>query len=74
MFNLNGTPGLAHGKERLVSHGPLDSPWGLALAPSSFGAKSGDLLVGNFKSGLINVFNPTTGKSLGKLNGCPAAS
>src|SRR4029077_18593177 len=44
VFNLNGTPGLPGGKERLVSRGPLDSPWGLALAPSSFGAQSGDLL------------------------------
>ena len=69
VFNLDGTPGLPGGKERLVSRGPLDSPWGLALAPSSFGAQSGDLLVGNFKSGFIDVFNPTTGKSLGNLNG-----
>ena len=68
VFNLDGTPGLPGGKERLVSRGPLDSPWGLALAPSSFGALSGDLLVGNFGNGFINVFNPTTGKSLGNLN------
>src|SRR3954469_24772523 len=69
VFNLDGTPGLPGGKERLVSRGPLDSPWGLALAPSSFGALSGDLLVGNFGNGMINVFNPTTGKPLGNLNG-----
>src|SRR3954449_12591538 len=69
VFNLNGTPGLPGGKERLVSRGPLDSPWGLALAPSSFGALGGDLLVGNFGNGMINVFNPTTGKSLGNLDG-----
>ena len=62
---VDGTPG---GQERLVSRGPLDSPWGLALAPSSFGALSGDLLVGNFKSGSIDVFNPTTGASQGTLN------
>jgi uncharacterized protein (TIGR03118 family) len=68
VFNLDGTPGLPGGQERLVSRGPLDSPWGLALAPSSFGALSGDLLVGNFRSGFIDVFNPTTGKFLGKLN------
>ena len=68
VFNLDGTPGLPGGKERLVSRGPLNSPWGLALAPSSFGALSGDLLVGNFGNGLINVFNPTTGKFLGNLN------
>jgi uncharacterized protein (TIGR03118 family) len=68
VFNLDGTPSLPGGKERLASRGPLDSPWGLALAPSSFGALSGDLLVGNFKSGFIDVFNPTTGRFLGNLN------
>ena len=39
VFNLDGTPGLPNGKERLVSRGQLDSPWGLALAPTSFGAQ-----------------------------------
>ena len=68
VFNLDGTPGLPGGQERLVSRGPLDSPWGLALAPSSFGTLSGDLLVGNFGNGSINVFDPTTGMSLGTLN------
>jgi uncharacterized protein (TIGR03118 family) len=67
VFNLNGTPGLPDGTERLVSRGPLDSPWGLAIAPSSFGAFAGDLLVGNFGNGFINVFNPTTGAFLGQL-------
>ena len=66
VFNLDGTPGLPGGKERLVSRGPLDSPWGLALAPSSFGGLGGDLLVGNFGSGLIDVFNPTTGEVPGQ--------
>ncbi|SIO38452.1 TIGR03118 family protein [Singulisphaera sp. GP187] len=67
VFNLDGTPGLPGGNERLVSRGPLDSPWGLALAPSSFGDLSGDLLVGNFGSGFIDVFNPTTGEFMGNL-------
>jgi uncharacterized protein (TIGR03118 family) len=67
VFNLDGTPGLAGGKERLASRGQLDSPWGLALAPSSFGNLSGDLLVGNFGSGFIDVLNPTTGMFLGNL-------
>jgi uncharacterized protein (TIGR03118 family) len=67
VFNLDGTPGLPGGKERLVSRGPLDSPWGVAIAPSSFGSIANDLLVGNFKSGLIDIFNPTTGKFLGNL-------
>jgi hypothetical protein len=52
---------------RLVSRGPLDSPWGLAIAPSSFGNLAGALLVGNFGNGHINAFNPTTGAFLGEL-------
>ena len=53
--------------KRLVSHGPLNSPWGLALAPSTFGTFANELLVGNFKDGHINVFDPSTGASLGAL-------
>jgi uncharacterized protein (TIGR03118 family) len=45
--------------ERLDSNGSLDSPWGLAIAPSNFGSFSNDLLVGNFGDGTINVFDPT---------------
>ncbi len=42
---------------RLISGGVLDSPWGLAIAPSSgFGPFSGALLVGNFGDGRINAF------------------
>jgi uncharacterized protein (TIGR03118 family) len=67
VFNLDGTPGLAHDQMRLISGGPLDSPWGLALAPSSFGSLAGDLLVGNFGNGHINVFNPNNGTFLGEL-------
>ena len=53
--------------KRLVRHGQLDSPWGLAIAPSSFGKFAGDLLVGNFGSGHINAYNPNTGTFLGSL-------
>src|SRR5215472_10561635 len=59
---------------RLASRGPLNSPWGLALAPRSFGMFGGDLLVGNFGNGTINVYNPTNGARLGQLrrhNGLP---
>jgi len=42
---------------RVASQGTLNSPWGLALAPSSFGTLAGDLLVGNFGDGRINVFD-----------------
>jgi uncharacterized protein (TIGR03118 family) len=52
---------------RMVSQGPLDSPWGLALAPAGFGSFSNDLLVGNFGDGRINAFDPKTGASLGAL-------
>jgi uncharacterized protein (TIGR03118 family) len=55
-------------QQRLVSQGPLNSPWGLALAPASFGEFSQDLLVGNFGDGRINVFEPTTGQFLGQLD------
>jgi uncharacterized protein (TIGR03118 family) len=67
VFNLDGAPGLADGTARLVTRGPLDSPWGLAIAPASFGDLGGDLLVGNFGDGKINVFDPATGNSLGQL-------
>jgi uncharacterized protein (TIGR03118 family) len=59
---------------RLVTRGALDSPWGLATAPAGFGQFSGDLLVGNFGNGHINVYNPVTGAHLGQLrrpNGQP---
>ena len=52
---------------RLVTRGALDSPWGLALAPAGFGQFSGDLLVGNFGNGHINVYSPSTGAHLGQL-------
>ena len=53
--------------KRLISHGELNSPWGLALAPSNFGQFSNDLLVGNFGNGRINAFDPNTGALLGQL-------
>jgi uncharacterized protein (TIGR03118 family) len=42
---------------RVATRGPLDAPWGLALAPSSFGTFGGDLLVGNFGNGRIHAFD-----------------
>jgi len=53
---------------RLVSQGRLNSPWGLALAPSDFGRFSGALLVGNFGNGRIHAYDPTTGHLLGTLS------
>lgn len=40
--------------------GLLSSPWGLAVAPSSFGSFGGDLLVGNAGDGTIVAFDPIT--------------
>lgn len=54
-------------QKRLISNGPLNSPWGLALASTNFGAFSNDLLVGNFGDGTINAFDPVTGTFLGSL-------
>jgi uncharacterized protein (TIGR03118 family) len=41
---------------RIATHGQLNAPWGIALAPAGFGPFSGDLLVGNFGDGRINAF------------------
>ena len=53
--------------QRFASQGPLNSPWGVVLAPAGFGGFGGALLVGNFGDGRINAFNPTTGAWLGAL-------
>ena len=53
--------------DRLVSHGQLDSPWGIAIAPTSFGDFAGDLLVGNFGNGRINAYTPDKGNFRGQL-------
>jgi uncharacterized protein (TIGR03118 family) len=62
VFNTDG-----HLLKRLVSQGPLNSPWGLAIAPNHFGRFSGALLVGNFGNGRINAFDPVSGAFLGTL-------
>jgi uncharacterized protein (TIGR03118 family) len=54
---------------RLVSNGALNAPWGMTLAPASFGRFSNRLLVGNFGDGLINAYDLATGKWLGNLKG-----
>ncbi len=50
---------------RIASHGTLNAPWGLAIAPAGFGDLAGSLLVGNFGDGRINVF--TDGHFAGQL-------
>ena len=52
---------------RIASFGELNAPWGVALAPRSFGQFGGALLIGNFGDGTINAYEMTTGEFLGKL-------
>jgi uncharacterized protein (TIGR03118 family) len=52
---------------RVASRGRLNSPWGVALAPATFGAFAGDLLIGNFGDGKINAFDPLSMRTNGEL-------
>src|SRR5260370_13439867 len=61
-YDLNGNL-----LRRVSSGGALNSPWGLATAPASFGNFAGNLLVGNFGDGRINVFSLSTGAFRGQL-------
>jgi uncharacterized protein (TIGR03118 family) len=54
---------------RVATGGSLNAPWGLAIAPASFGSWAGALLVGNFGDGRINVFDSTTHSFLGQVTG-----
>jgi uncharacterized protein (TIGR03118 family) len=54
--------------KQLILGGPLNAPWGLALAPADFGTLGQPLLVGNFGDGKINAFDAMTGRFRGTLN------
>jgi uncharacterized protein (TIGR03118 family) len=43
---------------RFASAGALNAPWGIASAPSGFGSIGGDVVIGNFGDGKINIFKP----------------
>jgi uncharacterized protein (TIGR03118 family) len=64
VYDLNGAL-----VQRLITGSELAAPWGLALAPASFGQFGGDLLVGNFSflESEINAFNPLTGAFVGSI-------
>lgn len=52
-----------------LQHGSwFNSPWGITQAPTDFGLFSHDLLIGQFGSGQILVFNPVSGAFRGTLN------
>jgi uncharacterized protein (TIGR03118 family) len=62
-FDLAG-----HLLKQLIMNGPggtLEDPWGVVIAPSTFGQFANDLLVGNKENGQINAFDPNTGQFLG---------
>jgi uncharacterized protein (TIGR03118 family) len=52
VFDTNG-----HLLQSFADRGTLNSPWGVARASFDFGPFSGDILVGNFGDGRINVFD-----------------
>lgn len=52
--------------QRIASRGNLNAPWGLAIAPGSFGKYAGALLVGNFGDGKIGAYTDS-GDFLGFL-------
>jgi uncharacterized protein (TIGR03118 family) len=63
IFDFNG-----NFLSRFASAGVLNAPWGIALAPTGFGALEGDLLIGNFGDGTINAF-ASNGTSLASSMG-----
>ncbi len=53
---------------RRLEWGPwFNAPWGIAQAPDGFGRYSGMLLVGQFGSGKVAAFDPTSGRFLGMM-------
>ena len=61
IFDVNG-----NFVKRFASAGMLNSPWGVAIAPSSFGQFSNAILVGNFGDGAITALD-TAGNAMGQL-------
>jgi uncharacterized protein (TIGR03118 family) len=63
VFDLSGNL-----QKQLISGGVLNAPWGLAIAPKSWGTFANALLVGNFGDGKINAFDPSDGTLLGTVS------
>jgi uncharacterized protein (TIGR03118 family) len=58
---------------QFASAGALNAPWGIAIAPAGFGSLAGDVLIGNFGDGTINIFS-ANGASLAMFQGALLAS
>lgn len=56
VFDTSGTF-----RGRVATRGQLNAPWGLAIAPATFGRFAGDLLVGNFGDGEIHAYQSLDG-------------
>jgi uncharacterized protein (TIGR03118 family) len=54
---------------RIVTGGALDAPWGMAIAPHSWGSAGGSLLVGNFGDGRINIISTKGGGFSHRISG-----
>jgi uncharacterized protein (TIGR03118 family) len=52
---------------RLVHNLYSNAPWGVAVAPASFSGFANDLLIGQFGSGAISAYNPSTGVWIGNM-------
>ncbi len=64
MYDTNGKLKLRFGAGQ---NGTFNQPWGIAVAPSNFGAFSNDLLIGNTGSGWIGAYSLLTGAFKGYL-------
>jgi uncharacterized protein (TIGR03118 family) len=53
VFDFNG-----NFVSRFASGGALNAPWGIAVAPTGFGSLAGEVLIGNFGDGTVNIFTP----------------
>jgi uncharacterized protein (TIGR03118 family) len=53
---------------RLANDGPLADPWGMAIAPRSWGRFAGALLVGNVRTGTIVGYDRHSGHLIGTVN------
>jgi len=64
IFDLNG-----NFVKRFTARGKLNAPWGIALAPSTFGTFANAVIIGNLGDGKMTAYNATTGAPLGQLSG-----
>ncbi len=66
-FNTDGVRDLMFGIDN-GALSKLDAPWGVTVAPASFGTFGNALLVGNFSdAGKINAYNAASGAFIGTL-------